>query len=387
MTYNAQLRAKAEILRETLQRTAKLTPPEIVTHASPPWNYRNRTRMRVRTQPAFAIGYNRFASHSLLPVRECPISSLLINRTLSALWKLGEAGKVPQAVVEVEFFANAEDSEILVEVTLAAGSSRRDLHGIIDFVQQLRAEIREVAGVVPFAQGATPSRVERVDATGPEKEALGGDSLRYRTRGAQYQVSAGSFFQTNRYLIDEVVALATEGHCGDFALDLYAGVGLFTLPLSQTFREVAAVEIAPFSFHDLHANSPSNAKGYRTTVDQFLGNIARMDRSLDFTIMESLLIDSPPGEIGDIFPGRDSRSHPRFDYLLVDPPRAGLEQRTAEMLGRLQAPHMTYVSCDPSTLARDLKVLAAAGYRLTALHLLDLFPQTFHIETVAQMSL
>lgn len=365
ITYEAQLRAKAEILRETLRRTAKVEPPDITTHASPSWNYRNRTRMRVEqthvapkpgatwATPHFAIGYNRFASHVLLPVRECPISSPLINRTLAAVWKIGESGQMPQGVVEIEFFANAEDTEILLEVTLARGSERRNLRQLADFVQDLRAQAAELVGVVPFAQAQTPGRVQRIDLTDEQQSALGRDSLAYRTRGAQYQVSAGSFFQTNRYLVDSMVALATDGYTGDRALDLYAGVGLFTLPLSQTFREVSAVEVAPFSFHDLHANSPSNAKGYRVRVEDFLNTV----------------------------------EDPRFDYVVLDPPRGGLGESAAKLMAGFAAPRITYVSCDPATLARDLKVLVAGGYRLTALHLLDLFPQTFHIETVVHLAL
>lgn len=354
MTYEAQLRAKAEILRETLQRVAKLTPPEIQTHASPPLNYRNRTRMRVQVGEAgFAIGYNRFASHTPLPVRECPISSPLINRTLVALWKLGEAGRVPRQVIEVEYFVNAEDTEILLEVTAAADHVKPNVWKLTEFANALRTEVPECIGVVLFAQAGKAQT--RIDLTPAQQLSFGRDSLRYRTRGVQYQVSAGSFFQTNRFLVDTMVALVTDGFSGDIALDLYAGVGLFTLPLSQNFREVAAVEVAPFSYHDLHANSPSNAKGYRVRVEDFLLNL-----------------------------GKDK---PRFDYVVLDPPRGGMGEPAAKLLAEFAPPRITYVSCDPATLARDLKLLASAGYRVEALHLLDLFPQTFHIETVALLAL
>lgn len=362
MIYEAQLRAKADILRDTLQRTAKFTPPEIVTHASPPWNYRNRTRMRVGpplekqsgwdTQ-GFTVGYNRFASHTLLPVRECPISSPLINRTLAALWKLGEAGRVPRQVVEIEYFANAEDSEVLLELTVAGDNAKPNVRKLMEFANALRTEVPECIGVALFVQsGKTQTRI---DLTAAQQLSFGRDSLIYRTRGAQYQVSAGSFFQTNRFLVDTMVTLATDGFSGDLALDLYSGVGLFSLPLSQSFREVAAVEVAPFSFHDLHANSPSNVKGYRVRVEDFLVNLA--DKEM------------------------------RFDYAVLDPPRGGIGEGAAKVLAEFAVPRLTYVSCDPATLARDLKVLLAAGYRVAALHLLDLFPQTFHIETVAHLEL
>lgn len=387
MNYDAQLRAKASILSETLQRTAKLDPPEITAHPSPPWNYRNRTRLRVRTAPQFAIGYNRFASHALLPVRECPISSPLINRAIAALWKLGEAGRVPEAISEIEFFANAEDGELLLEITLMQ-SSRRLLRELGDFAAALSTEIPEVTGVVPFVSEAKGEQVRRIDVHGDLKHSFGRDSLLYRTAGMQYQVSAGSFFQTNRYLVDTMVSLATGGVSGDYALDLYSGVGLFALPLSQNFREVAAVEIAPFSFHDLNANAPSNLKGYRVAADKFLTEITRMSRTSANRELEDVVLDlSSPIDAEALILATSDAAKPTFDYIVVDPPRGGVGEYAASLLANLRAPRITYVSCDPATLARDLKVLGAAGYRIAGLHLLDLFPQTFHIETVTHLKL
>jgi 23S rRNA (uracil1939-C5)-methyltransferase len=359
--YPDQLRFKTEILRETLRRIAKVDVESISAHASPPWNYRNRTRMRVVPQPAFAIGYNRFASHELLPVRECPISSPLINRVLAAIWALGENPTLSLqnrerqgwGILEIEFFANAEDSELLLEVTLDGRHARRNLRQLVEFASALRAAVPEVAGVVPFAAAPGAPGVS-LDVTEEQRRALGTPALVYRTAAAQYQVSAGSFFQTNRHLVDRMVALVAGGQTGDYAADLYAGVGLFSLPLSQNFREVAAVEPAHFSFHDLRRNSPSNVAGYRVTAEEFLAHL-------------------PEGT--------------RFGYVVVDPPRGGLGEKVARALAELQPPRLTYVSCDPATLARDLRLLMPAGFRIEALHLLDVFPQTFHIETVMQLAL
>lgn len=350
--YEEQLKIKSDILRETLRRTAKIDfAGEIRVHPSPPWNYRNRTRMRVRTEPEFAIGYNRFASHALLSVRECPISSPSINRALAAMWKLGEAAKVPAAVAEVEFFANAEDAELLAEITLAQGS--RDWRALAEFARELRQEMPNIIDVAPF-RPAAHADVTRIEIPQKHGEAFGGNFLVYRAANGQYRVSAGSFFQANRFLVDDMVALVTTDRTGGFALDLYAGVGLFSLPMAKNFRQVAAVESSEFSFHDLQASSPSNLKGYRTEVDKFLAQV--------------------PAET-------------RFDYVVADPPRGGLGEKVARAVAALKAPRLTYVSCDPATLARDLRVLTQAGYHIRDLHLIDLFPQTFHIETAARLEL
>src|SRR5215468_4088040 len=109
-TYEQQLGIKAEILNENLRRIAKLElPSEPQIHSSLPWNYRNRTRLQLRADSAFALGYFKMSSHELLPIEQCPISSPLINRAIGVLWQLGRAGQVPSTLREIELFCNAED--------------------------------------------------------------------------------------------------------------------------------------------------------------------------------------------------------------------------------------------------------------------------------------
>ena len=349
--YEHQLQIKSAILRETLRRVGKIElAQEIHVHASPPWNYRNRTRLRVRARP-FVLGYNRLRWSELLAVEQCPIGSPLINRAISALWELGRADKVNADVTEIEFFANADDTNLLAELTVQETGWRRGRKSDLpQFVLALRAAVPEIAGAAvfhPAGQGA----LEREDIPAELQEAFGTDHLLYSTSAANYQVSAGSFFQTNRFLTDKLVELVTEGRSGDYALDLYAGTGLFSLMLSQNFREVGAVEAAPFSFHDLKQNCPSNVTGYRVSVEKFL--------------------TLPVGA--------------KADLVIADPPRAGLGEKVARALPATGVPRITYVSCDPATLARDLTVLIESGYRIEEAHLVDLFPHTFHIESVLHL--
>jgi 23S rRNA (uracil1939-C5)-methyltransferase len=351
--YDHQLATKSAILRETLRRTAKLDwPGEIQVHASPPWGYRNRTRMHLRAQP-FALGYHRFASNTLLEVEECPISSPLINRAIATVWRMGREGKVAGEVSEMEFFADAEDAALAVELTLH-GTSRPLQPGsaVAKFVESLRAALPEVTGIALFSPAPGEALVSQ--DVPKELEPLFGDrALTYNTRTARYRVNAGSFFQTNRFLIDRLVELVTAERDGGLALDLYAGVGLFSLLLSQSFREVTAVEAAPFAFHDLRHNSPSNVRAIHVWVEEFLTSLP---------------------------------SKAKYDLVVVDPPRAGLGEKAARQVGALGAPRLTYVSCDPATLSRDLRVLLESGYRVDQIHLVDLFPQTFHIESVFHLA-
>ncbi len=149
--YDHQLEIKAEILKENLRRIAKIElDVELKVHSSPPWNYRNRTRLRIQTVPEFAIGYYRFGSHELLPVEECPISSPLINRAIAAMWQMGRAGHIVEGIAEIEFFANSDDTQLLVQVLC----SPKTLAAAVDsWAEKLRSEFPQLLGVVAFHQG------------------------------------------------------------------------------------------------------------------------------------------------------------------------------------------------------------------------------------------
>ncbi len=357
-TYEAQLQSKATVLRETVARIAKIELPEIATHASPPLNYRNRTRMKIAAvhgQPTnFAIGYYRMASHSLLPVRECPISSPLINRAIKAMWSLAETHELPQGLAEIEFFVDEEDRVLLLEFMTDPSSDESQLR---KFAQAVKAALPEIVGIAAIPRVRSTSN-DTVAAPELENQSadqpvmlVGKSSLKYTVGEFSYQVSAGAFFQTNRFVTQKLVELVTHGISGRHALDLYAGAGLFTLPLAKHFERVTAVEASPVSFADLSANIPATAKAVEATSETYLQNF------------------------------RGSKP----DYVVVDPTRSGLGKKVVAALVKLAPQHIAYVSCDPSTLSRDLPGLLAAGYRVTQAHLIDLFPQTFHIESVLHL--
>ena len=360
--YEHQLEIKTEILRESLRRTAKLELPfDIEVHPSPPWNYRNRSRLQVQVNPTFAAGYFKLASHELLAVEECPISSPLINRGLASLWQSGRAGKVPEGVREVEFFANADDTQLLVDVGCAREARRA---AVREWAEELRVAMPAIAGVVAFREANPGDR----KAAAPEiLVTVGSASLTYKTAYGAYRVSAGSFFQTNRHLTDELVRIVTAGQSGKLALDLYAGAGLFSTALAGDFHHVVSVEPSQTSSADLAYNQSLNGETVQATTEQYL---ARGENS------------GRVGKVGAVFP----RIIHKPDLAVVDPPRSGLGERVARLLATLGAPRVIYVSCDPATLARDLVPLLAAGYRAEQVHLVDLFPQTYHLESVVHLA-
>jgi 23S rRNA (uracil1939-C5)-methyltransferase len=373
--YSHQLEIKKEILRENLRRIAKLElQSEIQVHASPPWNYRNRSRLQIQTNPAFAAGYFKFASHELLPIESCPVSSPLINRGIAMLWQLGRsqgpAARIPAGVREVEFFANADDTQLLVELTCSAQTHRSEARL---FAEEFRAALPEIAGIVAF-RGTQPSA--RPGASAPQPLlVLGERFLTYRTNRAHYRVSAGAFFQTNRYLIDELVKIVTQGRSGELALDLYAGVGLFSTALAGDFRHIVSVESSQLSTSDLQYNLPSNGNTIQAATGQYLSGSQGDDSPRHRSNKPAR---SAKGVLG-------TASLPAPDLVVVDPPRSGLGEPVARALAMLSAPRVTYVSCDPTTLARDLIPLLAAGYRVEEAHLVDFFPQTYHLESVLHL--
>jgi 23S rRNA (uracil1939-C5)-methyltransferase len=335
-TYEHQLEIKAAILKENLRRIAKVDlPQELHIHPSPPWNYRNRTRLKIQTSPEFAIGYHRFNSHELVPVAECPISSPLINRGLRSSWQFGHSGELPHEIRELEFFVNADDTALLVE---AYCETKLEAETAERFAHRLGESLPETAGVAYFRSPQAESQA-----------VAGSAGLTYKTQARPYRVSAGSFFQVNRHLTDELVSIVTSGRSGTVALDLYAGVGLFSSVLNREFKNVIAVESSRTSHGDLLYNSPPNVNPVRATVEHYLSNV---------------------------------NSELRPDLVVLDPPRSGLSEKVIAGLLALGPPHITYVSCDPATLSRDLGRLFHSGYRVEQAHLVDLFPQTYHLESV-----
>jgi 23S rRNA (uracil1939-C5)-methyltransferase len=349
--YDDQLSFKAEILKETLRRLAKIDlSPIVQVHPSPPWNYRNRTRLHVRAGAAFQAGFLKSGSHELLAVRECPISSPLLNRAITALWKLGEAGQVPEWLNEIEFFANADDSQLQIELY---GDPQGLPTEFPKVAEQLRVELPEIISACAFGRTRASERGGKLQVKDEPEWTAGPGEFRYMTAAGPLRVSGGSFFQVNRFLIEEMVRLVVDRHSGELALDLYAGAGLFSLALAPSFRHIVAVESSHSSAGDLKYNAIRNVKAVRSTVEEYLT-------------------------------GRGAKVRP--DLVVVDPPRAGLGQRVAQALARIGAPRLTYVSCDPATLARDLVSLMSGGYRLQQVHMIDLFPQTFHIETIVELA-
>jgi 23S rRNA (uracil1939-C5)-methyltransferase len=344
--YEEQLTYKTEILRETLRRLGRIEwPGAISTHASPPWGYRNRAQWKVRPLEANAaagektklgIGYFRANSTALCPVEDCSILSPLLLGTLLTLREALAAGSLPRQLREIEAFVDAADSKLLLTATFAGFPA-----GFAGVAETIRTLVPEIESLLLH----DPSH-ERMELSGP-------GFLSYAAGGIGYRVGHFSFFQVNKFLVEELAReVAGPGGPGRLALDLFAGVGLFSAPLAKRFEHVVAVEANPAAARDLEANVAGIGGVEVRTAD--------VERFLD-------------------------RSKDRPDLVVLDPPRAGLEPSALAKLARLSPSRITYVSCEPPTLARDLAFLREKGYEISEVHLFDLFPQTFHMEAVVRL--
>lgn len=315
--YDMQVAQKAEILREVLRRVGKIDAPEkIETASGEPWGYRNRSQFHFGDH---TVGFKAAGSDKVVDVDKCPISAPLINDALKKLRGLRRDKHFPRFLKEVELFTNGEKTMVNV---LSTEQSRGVAKG---FFEWLGLQI----------PGASEG------------------FLNYEAAGETFRVSHKSFFQVNRFLAGEMVRIALEGAEGKTALDLYAGVGLFTIPLARRFEKVTAVESDGSAVRDLEFNAEQRGvkvKALRLQSEQFLENLA-------------------------VAP----------DLVLADPPRSGLGKAVVKHLIRLLPPRISLVSCDPATLARDAAVLVGAGYRFEKMTMVDLFPQTYHIETIAHL--
>lgn len=346
LPYEAQLKYKVEILRETLRRLGRIEwAGAISTHASPPWGYRNRAQWKVRpletgeagaAKSSLGIGYFRAASTALCPVEDCAVLSPLLLKALLALRKALATGALPKELREIEAFTDAEDAKLLVTATFAGFPSR-----ITEVAETIRALMPETESLLLHDPGR-----ERMELSGP-------GFITYNAAGTAYRVGHFSFFQVNRFLVEELAReVAEREDLGGLAIDLFAGVGLFSAPLAKTFDRVVAVEANPAAVRDLGANVAGKAAVQVRT--------AEVERFLE-----------------------TNKEKP--ELVVLDPPRAGVEPAALPKLAHLGAERITYVSCEPPTLARDLAALTGAGYEIYEVHLFDLFPQTFHMETVVRL--
>ncbi|HEX7296286.1 MAG TPA: class I SAM-dependent RNA methyltransferase [Pyrinomonadaceae bacterium] len=303
LNYETQLVAKAEIIRDCLRRIAGLkTIPDFNVHPSPEWRYRGRAVWQLDPETE-SIGYYERGSRRVCDVADCAVLAPELQKTLERI-------------------------------------RETPWHSIPSELKHLQA--------VKGSDGVSVSP-EFAEFRTTEVELKVGDEI--------YKLTADAFFQINQHLLGPLMDFALAGATGDTALDLYCGVGLFTLPLARRFKQVVGVESNPVATHfarrNLQLAGLENAQVHTTGVSEWIGTAT----------------------VGGA----------RWDFVLLDPPRAGAESAVIKGILKFAPREISYVSCDPATLGRDLKKLIAGGYVIGSIAAFDLFPQTHHVETVVRL--
>ena len=327
MNYAFQLQAKTDIVRDQFQRIAKLENPPVEPIIPSPkqWHYRNSVQFHLT--PEGRLGFQEPGTHHVTPIESCPLA----EEPLEEIWPLLEFESAPEGVERIALRLGADE-----DVMLIFESQNPE-------TPELNVELPiSVVHLVSDPQGNTYPAV-----------LAGDDHVVMEVLGRNFRVSAGSFFQVNlpqaenmlRYLLEHLPLAADKT-----MLEVYAGVGLFSAFLAPKVGRLVAVESGASSIEDFAVN-----------LDEF----------------ENVELYDGPAE--EVLPALELAP----EVALVDPPRAGLALPVLDALVRMAPPFLAYVSCDPATLARDAKRLLAAGYRLERVQPFDMFPQTYHIESVS----
>lgn len=325
IAYGDQIETKVDILRDLFSRNAGIDdiPLKVVELSDREYHYRNAVRLHVAQDGT--LGFLQQGSNLLVPIGDC----LLVRGQLQKFLK--------------QFTLSAEDSINTVE---------------------FRWDSNDEVMIIVESDDLTPPEVS-IDFTGsivyqsPAGQVVlaGGESQVFSVGDADFVVSAGSFFQSNLSIAARMVAFIQsrlpEGTDGTL-FDLYCGAGLFSRFFAKGFGKIVGIE-----------QSPSAVADFVVNLDEF-DHIEMYEGAAEFILPD---IDATP------------------DVVIVDPPRTGLAGSVVDWLAERQVPWVAYVSCDPATLARDVKRLVRQGYTLSEVAFFDQFPQTYHIETISILTL
>lgn len=348
LSYQAQLDAKVEIIRDCLRRIAGIAevPAFEITPAPNEWRYRARAQWQYDSRRR-QLGYFEPGSHRVCDVVECAVLVPELQRELDILRERMKQGELPD---EARYF-RAVSGDDAVSVAAVGGERRRD---------------------------TSPTLID------------GSPEITRTIHGERYRLNAESFFQTNNDQLPALIDYALGDVHGRQAIELYCGVGLFTVSLARRFERVIAVEddagATELARKNLAGAGLTNARVVNQDVAEWFeenleyGGKVPTRRERRFGLTEEALSDN------DRIQSAVKAGALQIDFLLLDPPRAGVESAAIAGLARLKPPRICYVSCDPATLARDLRKLLAAGCTISSLQAFDMFPQTHHVETVVHLS-
>lgn len=349
LEYASQLQWKREILQELLARVGKLPGVPVLAPVVPagPWEYRARAQFKIFAGARLHIGFHQRETQRVVDIDRCPLLDTRLNDVLRTLRSMRDPAlpKLFPQVREVWVAVGAGTGEGVVSLF----ARTQDRAAIRLLFHRIQAEVPTLQGVV-LLDGNPRQHPRFVDRHGH-------GAILEQVGDCRFRVDATAFFQVSGLAAGTLTRLVMEAAAltgTERVLDLYSGVGTFTVPLARLAREVVGIEAnaaaATDAVHNLRTNGCPEARIVQAQVEQVLPTVAK---------------EGP------------------WDLVVLDPPRQGCSRRVLDAMAGMAVPRVIYVSCDPSTLARDLGILVPSGYRCLSLQPVDLFPQTFHLESVA----
>jgi 23S rRNA (uracil1939-C5)-methyltransferase len=359
--YACQLRAKEAAVRDSLARLGGLRDLSLlpIIPAPSPWNYRNK--MEFAFNPDGVLGLHpRGAWHSILPLHECFLSPPLTVALVKA----------------AQTFAREENlslhdprthqgllRELVVRHSRGTGETMLGIVTSPGPFEAAAAMAERLADVDTSVVSVVRSIRASADTSAPLQQTTllrGQDHITETIGGLRFGIGVETFFQTNSAQAERLVALVRElagDGSGALIVDVYCGVGMFTLALASAGAKVVGIELSTSSVAAARINAENNG----LHEAQFLAGDAR-------TVLPQVLAEYGPPRV-----------------VVLDPPRAGAGGKVMRRIARAAPARIIYVSCNPTTLARDLVELEPFGYRVSVVQPLDLFPQTYHVETVVAL--
>lgn len=335
LKYPFQLSAKEDILRETLERIGGLRDIEIepIVPSVKGYGYRNRVTLSTWFQKGrYHLGFYEEGSHKRVPIDSCPIASSIINEAIFRLNK---------------FFSSIDNPHYpLAKIHIASDGKTAHI-SLVPFGEKGPKKLNALRDHVKKSLG-----MGNVSVAGYHEE-----EFEFTQSGLKFYSTPSVFIQSNREINERLVETLVEwadlkGH--ERVLDLYCGVGNFSLHLAKRAKEVVGVDVSAKAIKLAKKGAEANS-------------------------IMNVTLDSSPSEL---YAEESLKRGDKFDLVILDPPREGAKE-LLKALGELSPEKIIYVSCDPSTLARDLKMLADVGYRLMKIRPFDMFPHTYHIESLA----
>lgn len=348
-----QAEIKNALIREALQRIGRITEINLLPMIPSPsaYGYRTRVQFKVRlVNQQIRLGFYQYGTHRHVPVEECLVLHPELNKILKPLEQiLSEERFRATGLNSVHLNLSAATRQLLIRLLLNA--RQHPSHDLNEVGEVLYNRLREVIGSI-VGLILSPHH-------GP-RQVFGRDLIEESFGGYRYRISDGSFSQINPeaadLLIEQVIRLAdVAGY--ERVLELHCGIGTLSLPIATRCALLRGLDANRMAIEDARFNAEAN----------------QMQQ------LEFLCIEAEQGLRQCLAEGQ------KYDRLILDPPREGLSKTAIDLITQLAPPHVIYVSCEMATLARDLQRICEQGYRLGRLQPVDMFPQTAHVELVAEV--